>query len=29
VGLTHDGAQQTEAREGVIDGAGYSANGLN
>jgi hypothetical protein len=29
VGLTHGGAQQTEARERMTDGAGYSADGLN
>jgi hypothetical protein len=29
VGSTPDGAQLTEAREWVTDGAGYSADGLN
>jgi hypothetical protein len=29
VGPTHSGAQLIEAREQVIDGVGYSADGLN
>jgi hypothetical protein len=29
VGPTHGGAQLTEARERVTDGADYSADGLN